>query len=73
MGRNGKYEATLNCRANKDVGRELGFQDIVAIGETSLANIGRPDYWVADNKLLFGHVELKVPSKGAGTVVARAI
>ncbi|MDR1350087.1 MAG: N-6 DNA methylase, partial [Zoogloeaceae bacterium] len=49
-------------------GRELGFENIVPIGETLLANGGgRPDYGVACGKLLCGHVELKAPGKGANT------
>ncbi|MDR3323686.1 MAG: N-6 DNA methylase, partial [Zoogloeaceae bacterium] len=48
-------------------GQELGFQKVVPIGETALMTIGRPDYGVACNKLLCGHVELKAPGKGADT------
>ncbi|MDR3323188.1 MAG: N-6 DNA methylase, partial [Zoogloeaceae bacterium] len=48
-------------------GRELGFANVLPIGETLLTNIGRPDYGVALNTLLCGHVELKAPGKGADT------
>ncbi|MDR3159424.1 MAG: N-6 DNA methylase [Zoogloeaceae bacterium] len=48
-----------------DAGAALGFADVMAVGETTLAGMGRPDYGVAVAKLLCGHVELKAPGKGA--------
>lgn len=42
--------------------------DVLAIGETLLANRGgKPDFGVSAGKLLCGHVELKAPGKGADT------
>jgi hypothetical protein len=52
----------------REIGAELGIQDIVPIGETSLPNsLGRPDYSVTRGKLSSGYVELKAPGKGANT------
>ena len=51
----------------RDGGAALGY-DVLAIGETLLANRGgKPDFGVAVGKLLCGHVELKAPGKGADT------
>jgi hypothetical protein len=52
----------------REVGADLGIQDIVPIGETLLANsLGRPDYSVTRGKVSCGYVELKAPGKGANT------
>lgn len=56
------FEALL-----QDVGTGLSL-DVVAVGETLLANKGgKPDFGVSTGKLLCGHVELKAPGKGART------
>ena len=53
----------------RDVGAELGIQNIIPIGETLLNNsLGRPDYSVTRGKLSCGYVELKAPGKGANTL-----
>ena len=50
----------------REVGEELGIEDIIPVGETLLANsMGRPDYAVTRGKLSCGYVELKAPGKGA--------
>lgn len=50
-----------------DTGLLLG-QEVLAIGETLLANRGgKPDFGVSTGKLLCGHAELKAPGKGADT------
>lgn len=52
----------------RSASESIGFKNVVAIGETLLANSGgRPDYGIAIDKLLCGHVELKAPGKGAKT------
>ena len=47
------------------VGKQTGL-DVLAIGETLLANGGgKPDFGVSVNQLLCGYAELKAPGKGA--------
>lgn len=54
-------------RLLRDTGAILG-QEVLAIGETLLANRGgKPDFGVSAGKLLCGHAELKAPGKGADT------
>ena len=47
-----------------DAAQVFGWK-VVCIGETSLDQIGRPDYAVHLDKLLAGYVELKAPRVGA--------
>ncbi|MEP6897588.1 MAG: N-6 DNA methylase [Rhodanobacter sp.] len=50
-----------------DAGKTLAI-DVLAIGETLLANHGgKPDFGVSTNQLLCGYAELKAPGKGADT------
>jgi len=51
----------------KEAGVAMG-HEVVAVGETRLANNGgRPDFGVSVDRLLCGYAELKAPGKGADT------